>query len=717
MSRYLLPVVGLVIGAQLLFTGAIIPGLVLLAFATQKGRPWPPVLITAAICLGVCGGVRERALTLAPPVPRGAVLVQAGDWQFKPEYASFRGVCTNGVVVTGGVPITRPELRRLRAVAGPVLVNWQKSARITGPSNLYEFDYAAYAWAQYHAAYRVRADKLRMRPLPIRGLQAHLQRLRVGIVRRIDRLPERVAAYAQALLLGTMGDEMVSMRDTFSRLGILHLFSVSGLHIFALVGILYALTNRLRIPCEYTDCLLIGILPLLLVIIPGGAGLIRAVWMRLLQILAQRLHWTVSTLDCFCIVLLINSLFQPRVLFTLGGQMTYLLTFVLIVAPTAGTLRQSINMAGVSAAPLLSAVYGLHLLTFLFNWALMPLFEGVLMPLLVMLVIWPSCPLSLPVNQLLLGLDHLLTRLAGLPGYLSAGAFPGLLALGLSVLVLRGLATRRWRQCVIAFGLCYLAVNYHPYWRVSCFDLGQGEAQLIEAPFKRGAVLIDTGGQAYQSGSNPAAKRIILNYLAARGLNHLDAVVLTNGRREYIGDVATILQGISCKTLIVNAAAANSKVIKDLAPNLRTRVQLVRSKAAAQIGPARVTIFPGSAARVRNQSLQIYAKLGSKKYLFGGAATRAQERQLLQEQLDVDYLKLGQHGSVAGVDAAFVRSITPSAGFVVGSGTFAAAHPSTETFKLFAELPAPIYETQRQGMIYVDQWGSRAQTRTYRQNK
>lgn len=714
MRVHILPAVAAVIGAQLLFTGAILPGIFLLGFAVQKGRPWPPMLLAAAICLGMCSGIRERALTLEPPVPRGQVVVQAGDWQLKPGYVTYRGVAANGVPVTGGLPVSQRELRELQDLDGPVLLDWEKSSRISGPTNLYEFDYAAYSWAQYHAAYRLRSKRLRFSQVETNGLVAQLQRLRVAITGRIALLPARVGAYTRALLLGSMDGEMATMRDTFSRLGILHLFSVSGLHIFALVGIIYAASNRLRIPSEYTDLVLLAALPLLLVIIPGGAGLIRAVWMRLLAIISNRLHWSLSTLDCFCMVLLLNSLYQPRVLFTLGGQMTYLLTFVLIVAPSAGNFRQSVNMALVSAAPLLSSVFGVHLLTFLFNWLLMPLFEIILMPLLFLFLIWPSCPL-VPVTETALGgLDTVLTQMAKLPGFISVGALPGILALGVTIIVLRGLAIRRWRACVLAFGLVFLLLNFRPNWRVSCFDLGQGEAILIEAPFKRSTVLIDTGTSAATAGGNSPAKRIVLNYLAARGISKLDALVLSSSRPEYVGGAEDILRGIACKSLIISPAARKIAGVERAAAKQKIPVHVADGDVGSRIGPVDLSLFPDSS---RGQALQIYAKLGTKKYFFAGAASGNAQKRLRALHLDADYLQVGRHGAASGFDAQFMRSSSPSAGLVLGKGSFAAANPSTDIFKQFAKLPAPVFATQEQGMIYAEQTRGNTQLHTYRQNK
>ncbi len=68
------------------------------------------------------------------------------------------------------------------------------------------------------------------------------------------------------------------------------------------------------------------------------------------------------------------------------------------------------------------------------------------------------------------------------------------------------------------------------------FDVGQGDAILIESPFHQGVMLIDTGGRIFGKTSHPPVSRAIVPYLHARGYARLNTLVLTHPDMDHVGD-------------------------------------------------------------------------------------------------------------------------------------------------------------------------------------
>lgn len=694
------------LGSQLVMLGPWWLGLMLIGFGLVKGWRGPKWVLLLAVVVGLVSAYHERQLTMAPPVPHGAVRVPATAWQIRDNFATYSGTASNGVPVTGGGQVDATTAEKLEKNALPTLIDEPGTyAPIAGPRNLYEFNYREFAWAQYHQAFRATTKQLHVRQVDARGIGDWLYGIRIWLLRRMNTLPERVAMYAKALLLGIIDDDG-DLRTTFSRLGIIHMFSVSGLHIFAIVGMLYALTNRLRIPHEYTDIALLCILPALLVIIPPGAGIVRAVWMRLLQVIGHQLHLTLTTLDYLCVVFAGNLIVQPRVLWTLGGQMTYLLTFVLIAGAELPSLRQSLVMAGVSAPPLLHAVFGIHLLTFIFNWLLMPVFEAILMPALLFACFFPKCPLVLGLNQLLILGEHGLKWLAGLPGYLTFGALPFVWTLLLTLLVVRAVARRKYVLVVIAAALCWLVVNVHPEFRVTVMDVGQGDSILIEAPYKQATVLIDTGGRGFGQSNNPPAKRATLNYLAARGLTHLDALVLTHPDADHVGDAAVITTGIKVREIVTAPISAGDETIVHAQTLGHTLMHTVMAGDELRYGPLQLYVVAPNSVNTEDtnpNSVVLYGTIGDSNWLFTGDANQTVEQeQLMPQHLDVDFLKVGHHGSKTASAPAFINQIRPQVGLISAGVANRYGHPHQETLNTFAAAGIPLIMTNESGMIWVD---------------
>lgn len=700
MSGRLLAAVLLLFGMQQLCIGYFLIGGVCLALGFGKGRGMAPVILTLVLAVGICSGLHERALQRNPPAPRGTVVIEAASWRLEDSWASFSGRAANGVPVTGIVSVNAAERRKITALSGPVRLNWTKSVQIARPRNLAEFDYRAFAWRQNHQAYQIETGTLAFTRERSLGLQSWLQGLRLGTLRRIDGLPSRVRAYAQALLLGMMQGDAADMRPDFSKLGILHLFSVSGLHIFAIIGMAYTVMRYLRVTRETCDSLLLLGLPVLLVIIPMSTGLLRAVFMRLTAIVAEKLHIPFSTFDCFCLVLAANLIYRPQILGTMGGQLTYLLTLVLIVGESRGGIRQCLIMAVVSAPPLLASVYGVHLLTFLFNFLLMPLFESLIMPVLLILVAWPHCPFVHLVNTLLMGLDGLLHWLAGMPGYLLVGQIPSVMALLLCLTVLIVIGRRnRWPLVMVLVATVVLTF-WRPQWRVSLFALGSGEAMLIEAPFRREAVLIGTGGSEMKLNTK-AAERIITNYLHARGIARLDALILAPATRQAVGDAGVIVRTMKPKLLITTSTAGKTRLVKQVISADSTPVVTLANKATLPLRTFQLHILAVSGAKSRGGAL-MYAKIDNKNWLIPtSVAATVQLRSLRQANLRADYLVLGQHGAQSGVSADLLRYAQPKMVLVAASTSGFLRLPSATVAAQVQEV-APLMRTDEAGMIWTD---------------
>jgi competence protein ComEC len=665
-----------------------------------KWHAFAPIVVTAILALGICSGLRERALMREPPAPRGAVTVQAASWHLQDDWASFTAQAANGVPVTGIVTVNARQRRQIGALAGPVQVSWTKSKRIAAAQNLAEFDYRTFAWRQNHQAYQVQMGELKFTRLRGGGVLGLLQRIRLAILRRIKRLPGRVRVYAQALLLGVMNEDAEDMRADFSKLGILHLFSVSGLHIFAVVGLIYMLLSRLHVTREACDNILLIILPMLLVVIPFSTGLLRAVMMRFTAIAAHKLCIPLSTFDCYCCVLGLNLLYRPQILGTMGGQLTYLLTLILIVNEQVGGIKQCMRMAVVSTPTLLVGVYGVHVLTFCFNFLLMPLFETVIMPLLLLLLLWPECPLVGLVNRLMMGLDVTLHWLATLPGYILFGQIPEILALALTLAILLYLGKQyRW-PLLTAVLLLFIILNWRPHSRVSMFALGSGEAVLIEAPFKREAVLIGSGGNDLQLDSK-TVDRVIVNYLHARGIAQLDALVLAPGTRQYVGDARKLIAAMQPRMVITTVTAQKTQLVRRALRTVRAPVIAADSAVYLPLHHIKLSMLAHSDSKNRGGAL-MYAKIDNKNWLLNtNVSAQVQKRTVAQGKLGVDYLLLGAHGAQSGVNAALLTQLRPQIVFVEsltsGFNKLPSALVASEV-----QQHAPLLRTDETGMLWVE---------------
>ena len=151
------------------------------------------------------------------------------------------------------------------------------------------------------------------------------------------------------------------------------------MHVVLIIDCLRKGLIRVRFNREDIEWFLIVSLPVYLIIGGGSISLIRAVIMAEMSLI-QRVTG-LSSLDGWAMSLLGGLLFDPWLLLTLGGQLSYLLSFALQVIPdNIRSYRQSLLLNLVSLPSVLAFVYEIHLLTFICSFLIIPFFSEIIFP-------------------------------------------------------------------------------------------------------------------------------------------------------------------------------------------------------------------------------------------------------------------------------------------------------------------------------------------------
>lgn len=252
-------------------------------------------------------------------------------------------------------------------------------------------------------------------------------------------------------------------------------------------------------------------------------------------------------------------------------------------------------------------------------------------------------------------------------------------------------------------------------------NVGQGDATLIQGPGGGPVILIDAG----RPGSGD---RVILPYLAARGIERIDTVIITHGDADHIGGFVTGKQfpaALAPKTIVHNGLAGAgplrpSQTLVKLRQWVETsgaRVVALTDAAsleAARRVPlalgygARLTFVAangyvaGVAGRVRDvnttneRSLAVYLEYGGFDYLLTGdligrkfGAEDAPVELLLGESLreradspphdPVDVLRVGHHGANNASDLSFLLAIRPEHAIISVGNRNRYGHPHADT--------------------------------------
>nr|WP_253733113.1 ComEC/Rec2 family competence protein [Latilactobacillus curvatus] len=156
------------------------------------------------------------------------------------------------------------EKRRWQTTNQPLLLAGDiELERIQGATNRNEFDYARFMGQQKHCFYQANIiDGTVFRRIPPQGwLDWFHQRRQQGLI-YLRQLPPALSFHAEALLCGVRESDGLAYQNVLGQLGIIHLLSLSGLHVFYFVTIIRRLATLCRVPREWVNVSLFCLLPL-----------------------------------------------------------------------------------------------------------------------------------------------------------------------------------------------------------------------------------------------------------------------------------------------------------------------------------------------------------------------------------------------------------------------------------------------------------------------
>jgi competence protein ComEC len=555
---------------------------------------------------------------------------------------------------------------------------------------------------------------------------------------RIDALYATDAALARALLLADADDIDREVRDRYADAGIIHMLSVSGLHVGIIAGAVRTMAMAARVGVMPADLVSLGVTIAFVCFIGAPPPAVRSAVMLVLVVAARARQrptapWGIWAASCAL------PLLEPRVVLDLGWQLSVtgmagLLGSGGVARRVAGRLegwrRTVVNsmvattVASATTAPLIAWVFGrVSVAAVVTNVAAAPLFD-VAQPLLfaslVALPLEPAARLLAESARAALALIDLVAQAgAALPFAVLRAEPDAATAAMLGVAATAGLVAlvgRWWRRpLLVALGAVALA-TWWPALRpgpgrleVHMIDVGQGDALAVRTPRGRW-LLVDAGG-GWRGGD--AAASIVWPYLRRFGG---DVVYLTmsHPHLDHIGGVATLIERAAPDTVWDGAYVSGSAVYQEVLDAVRRSGRAWRRVAAGDrivIDAVDVTVLAPDSAWMdglddpNEASVVLRIAYGDVRVLLTGDAEAGEERWLVERYGDAglraDVLKVAHHGSSTSSTPAFLDAVRPRVALVsVGVGN-SYRHPSQEVLQALDARGVHLLRTDDDGTIVV----------------
>ena len=611
---------------------------------------------------------------------------------------------------------------------------WQLTVRLKQPhgtSNPYNFDFEAWA---------LERDLRAMGYVYNKGVNQRIDASVFSPGYTIEQLREAIRAHFQktladapyagvlsALVIGDQGSISPAQWQVFTRTGVNHLMSISGLHITMLAGFAFALSywlwrrsSRLTlwIPARKAATLAGLLIAVGYALLAGyGVPAQRTIYMLATVAVALWSSRNIAPSQLLAAALIVVSLLDPWAVLSPGFWLSFG-AVALIFYITANRLSQRhwlieygrVQWAmSIGLIPLLLALFQqISLVSPIANAFAIPLVSFIVVPLALLGALLPFDWLLQLAHQTMSWCMTALEWLNGLPDAVWTQHAPPAWCIVVAIfgivwmLLPRGFPAR-WLGGLMLLPMFMIVPETpaHGMLRLVIFDVGQGLA--VAAQTRHHALLYDAGPDF--NGDADSGNRILIPALRGLGIAQLDGLILTHDDIDHTGGAQSVLQAIP-------TAWISSSLPRDheLLHAVRDKRRCVAGQTWDWDGVHFEMLHP-SLASYADQNLRdnergcvLRISSGVHSVLLATDIEQGSEQRLLKQYADklpATLLIVPHHGSKTSSTPAFIQAVHPRyAVFTVGyRNRF--HHPNPEVFERYRAAGSELLRSDADGAIMV----------------
>ena len=612
---------------------------------------------------------------------------------------------------------------------------WELTVRLRRPhgtSNPHGFDYEAWLFERgLRATGYVRIDDAprRLHSLverPAYGLERLRERIRERILAALDAAP--YAGVIAALVMGDQRQIPHAQWTVFTRSGVNHLMSISGLHVTMIGALAFSLAHALwrrsarlclRLPARRAAVLAGFCAALVYAAIAGFAvPAQRTIYMLAVVSVALWLGRISASAAVLALALMVVVVLDPWAVLAPGFWLSFAAVGVILYVCTGyvrsrhwlrawATTQWAVT---IGLIPLLLAMFQqISLVSPLANAIAIPMVSLAIVPIALVGTLLPFDALLAGAHALMAGLMLLLERMASLPDavWQQHAPLPWTVVVAFCgvcwMLLPRGIPAR-WIGAIALVPL-FLIVPPGPAWgelRIAVLDVGQGLA--VVARTQHHALLYDAG--PLYSADADSGSRIVVPYLRASGIRRLNGVVVTHADNDHSGGMAAVLAGVPFEWMLSSLPEWSdlhlaARISMPCHAGQRWEWDGVRFEL---LHPPIVS-YDVERMKANDRSCVLRIETATARILLTGDIEARSERALLARDpaaLRADILVAPHHGSTTSSTAPFIAAVSPTVTIFTVGYRNRFGHPRTEVVQRYIDAGSRILRSDRDGAILLE---------------
>ena len=525
------------------------------------------------------------------------------------------------------------------------------------------------------------------------------------IYRYID--SKKTSKYMKAFILGNNEIDK-EYKKIYQKLGINHLFAISGMHISIFTMLFLKLFKLLKIEEDKRYILVSIILVFYMFLTSFSASITRAGVFFILLAINKIYYFYIKPINVLLLTVSLILFINPYFILDIGFIYSSLISFFLIVySDYLGNLSYFKSLLLVSIISLIVSFpitiylnFEINILSFIFNLFYVPFVSIAFFPLLLLNLI---LPLDSLISFLIFIMEYLakvfikFSILLTFKKSLFFLIFYYLIIIIFSFTKLKKLAI----SLFISLVLFHSNINYlYHHSNLYMIDIGQGDSFLLYDNYE--AILIDTGG-IFKSKINQA-EDILIPLFKSLGIKKINKIIITHGDFDHLGNSYSLVDKFKVDKVYFNHNSYNKNELRLIEQLKKKKIDYEKMNNIKIKNFYLENLNYMHTDNENDASLVINIRYKNKYMLFMGDASIKTEKYLLNTYnfSNIDVLKVGHHGSITSTSEEFLKEIRPKIGLISCALVNKFKHPSNEVIKRLKKYNVKIYQTRYDGGVKIN---------------
>ena len=539
------------------------------------------------------------------------------------------------------------------------------------------------------------------------------------IIYRLDNIDK--TGYLKLFFLGDKGSVDNEIIEIYQSNGISHLFAISGMHISVLIGILFMLLKNITYNKRVKYLYACIFLMFYLFLTNYSPSILRASIMFILNAINECYNFKIKKIDIVLFTLDIILIINPYIVFQISFQYSYIISLFIVIfnrkiASVSNKFLRSLYISYLCFMITLPiSIYyfnEVNFISIIINIIYIPFVSIIVFPLCIMYFLFSFlepffsfCIYLLESSNLFINNIDMFKFVFIKPSFL--------LIFFYYILIIMMIFNRKYIYLfLVVLALHKNIIYFDNSLKVTVIDVGQGDSIFVKLPNNSSNVLIDTGGiisynnleWQKKNKEYSISKDKIIPYLKSVGINKLDVLILTHGDYDHMGDAVNLIDSFKVDKVIFNCGDFNDleqELIKVLD---KKKIKYYFCIKELNIDKYKLQFLNTGIYDDENTSSSvIYLNYAMYKFLFMGDAGKEREDDILEKYMlkDIDFLKVGHHGSNTSSSEGFISSIAPKYSFISVGKNNIYGHPNESVLDVLEKNNSKIYRTDEDGSIEI----------------